>query len=102
MQRELPTSTNEATNETIHFSVSQRSHLSPAIHDIITKHPELVSRLLPLEEEIKQKNVFVEGKYKSLPENEVSDEEVHQDLLTVARNTMKRAVGLAEKQALVK
>ncbi|KAL0569552.1 hypothetical protein V5O48_012415 [Marasmius crinis-equi] len=61
-ERTLPTSNNEVTHETIHPSVLRQSTLTPAVKDLIDKHPELVSKLLPLEEEMKAQWPYVPGK----------------------------------------
>jgi len=57
--RELPTSTNSATHESIHSSVLEQAQLYPALEELVNKHPELICPLLPLEQEMKAKWPYV-------------------------------------------
>uniref|UniRef100_A0A0W0F5N8 T6SS Phospholipase effector Tle1-like catalytic domain-containing protein n=1 Tax=Moniliophthora roreri TaxID=221103 RepID=A0A0W0F5N8_MONRR len=52
-QRTLPTSENDVTHESIHPSVLEQPALDPAIQYLVDEHPELIAKLLPLEEEMK-------------------------------------------------
>ncbi|KAK7059013.1 hypothetical protein VNI00_001637 [Paramarasmius palmivorus] len=52
-QRSLPTGKNDVTHESIHPSVLKQPKLDPAVKKLIDKHPELIAKLHPLEEEMK-------------------------------------------------
>ena len=51
--RQFPTDFNETTRETIHASVLEQEKINPLLASVIAKHPELVTKLMPLEEELK-------------------------------------------------
>ncbi|KZV77071.1 hypothetical protein PENSPDRAFT_280333 [Peniophora sp. CONT] len=51
--RTLPTQPNPQTHELIHSSVLQQKNLPEGLKETVDKHPELVAKLLPLEEELK-------------------------------------------------
>lgn len=53
IKRKLPTATDSVTHEYIHPSVLEQSSLYPSVKDVVTKHPELICELTPLEEEMK-------------------------------------------------
>ncbi|KAL0071878.1 hypothetical protein AAF712_000800 [Marasmius tenuissimus] len=59
--RTLPTSHNEITHETIHPSVFEQPTLNEEIRKLIDEHPDLVAKLLPLEEEMKTRWPYVPG-----------------------------------------
>ena len=51
--RPFPTDFNETTRETIHASVLEQDKINPLLSSVVAKHPELVTKLLPLEEEVR-------------------------------------------------
>ncbi|VDC01832.1 unnamed protein product [Peniophora sp. CBMAI 1063] len=51
--RKLPTQLNPQTHEYIHSSVLEQKKLPDGLKETLSQHPELVARLLPLEEEVK-------------------------------------------------
>jgi len=51
--RQIPTDFNEATRETIHASVLEQDKVNPLLSSVVAKHPGLVTKLMPLEEELK-------------------------------------------------
>ncbi len=53
IKRQLPTATDSVTHEYIHPSVLEQSSLYPSVKDVVTKHPELICELTPLEKEMK-------------------------------------------------
>ncbi|KAG9222766.1 hypothetical protein CCMSSC00406_0004680 [Pleurotus cornucopiae] len=53
IKRRLPTATDSITHEYIHPSVLEQSSLYPSVKDVVTKHPELICELTPLEKEMK-------------------------------------------------
>lgn len=53
IKRRLPTATDSVTHEYIHPSVLEQSSLYPSVKDVVTKHPELICELTPLEKEMK-------------------------------------------------
>jgi hypothetical protein len=72
--RTLPTSTNDATQETIHYSVL--GQLPDALKDICARNPGIVCKLLPFEEKIWNDIKYVPGKYPSVPEPEEDEGEL--------------------------
>ncbi|KAK1233033.1 hypothetical protein PQX77_003836 [Marasmius sp. AFHP31] len=60
--RTLPTSHNEVTHETIHPSVFEQPTINEDIRKLIDEHPDLVAKLLPLEEEMKTLWPYEPGK----------------------------------------
>jgi len=54
-QRQFPRSLNPNTHERIHPSVLMQSTLIPQLADILTAHPDLISQLMPLEHQLKQR-----------------------------------------------
>jgi len=72
--RTFPTSTNDATQEMIHYSVL--GQLPDALKDICTRNPGIVCKLLPFEEKIWNDIKYVPGKYPSIPEPEESEGEL--------------------------
>ena len=56
IQRPLPSMPNDPiTHESIHSSVLHQPTISPVLSGILTSHPNIVSPLLPFEEEMKAK-----------------------------------------------
>jgi len=56
MHRQLPKTTDNITHETIHSSVLEQIDMQdPTLKKAVTKHPNLVEKLLPLEEDMKSK-----------------------------------------------
>ena len=51
--RKFPTDFDETTRETIHASVLEQDKIDPVLSSVVAKHPELVAKLMPLEEELK-------------------------------------------------
>src|SRR6202167_5632151 len=70
--RQLPTSTNDITHETIHPSVLRQKQILPQLQANIDKDPALICGLLPLEEELRKNWPYVPGKY---PPQDVKTEE---------------------------
>lgn len=96
LDRTLPTITDTATHETIHSSVLQQpdSRLPPGLKQIIITNPCIVCKLLPLEVEMRGKNVYIPGKYKSIPESEILGRaNAGVDIMSLARQVMKKAIG---------
>lgn len=60
MQRPIPAATNEVTNEWIHPSVLEQAKIYPRLAHVLRDHPQVVSQLLPLEEEMKKNWPYVE------------------------------------------
>jgi uncharacterized protein (DUF2235 family) len=67
--RVLPTSTNDETHETIHSSVLKQ----PLPDALKGMNPDLVCKLLPLEEQIWSQVKYVPGQYPSIAEPEESE-----------------------------
>lgn len=63
IQRQLPTTTNNVTHETIHPSVLKQVHLYLDLKDDIDKHPQLICTLTPLEEEMKANWPYKPGQH---------------------------------------
>ena len=75
--RQMPTSTNDVTHETIHPSVLRRKNqIPPQLQVNIDKNPALICGLLPLEEEWKQNWPYIPGKH---PPKDVRIEEKPND-----------------------
>lgn len=70
--RIFPTCTDAMTCETIHPSVLEQP-LPDALKDILGNNPDIVCKLLPLEEELWKKIIYVPGKYPSIPEPDESE-----------------------------
>jgi len=60
VHRPLPAVPNDPiTHESIHSSVLHQTSLSPVLSGILASHPNIVSSLLPFEEEMKAKWAYV-------------------------------------------
>lgn len=57
--REFPTAPDPVTHETIHPSVLNQDTILPQLKETLAAHPELVAKLLPLEDEVKANWHFV-------------------------------------------
>jgi hypothetical protein len=68
--RDLPTSTDEITHETIHPSVLKQ--LPDALKSVYSTNPQIVSELLDLEKQIWDTIQYVPGKYNRLPKADQS------------------------------
>ncbi|KAI0788471.1 hypothetical protein C8Q75DRAFT_234182 [Abortiporus biennis] len=89
IQRTLPTVTDDVTHETVHASVLQQPQLNPTLQDNIKKNPLLVTPLLPLEEEIRNRwKVNPAKAQKSQKESEVSQQSRKDDFLAQAKGVL--------------
>lgn len=96
LDRTLPTTTDTVTHETIHSSVLQQPdlRLPPGLKEILVANPYIVCKLLPLEEEMKKKNVYIPGRYKSIPESEViGGTNSDADIMSFAQDVVRKAIG---------
>jgi len=59
--RQLPTITDEVTQETVHPSVAKHAHLLPQLKANLEKNPALICKLLPLEIQEKEKWPYTPG-----------------------------------------
>jgi hypothetical protein len=60
--RQISIPRNNTTLETIHPSVFEQAVPHPVIQDAVSKNPQLLANLLPLEEEMKKNWPYVPGK----------------------------------------
>jgi len=61
--RQLPTFTDNITHETIHPSALKQKDILPQLQANVDKNPALLSRLLPLEQRMREDWPYVPGKY---------------------------------------
>ena len=73
LQRQLPTSSNPNTHESIHPSVLMQGAISSRLINAIATHPDLVCQLMPLEEQMKQHWPYVPGKSPLNSDTDVRD-----------------------------
>ena len=71
-QRPLPTKTDEVTHETIHPSVRHQKELYPKLAQAIDEHPNLIAKLLPLEEELRKNWPYTPTTQQETPDLEKS------------------------------
>ncbi|KAF9270123.1 hypothetical protein L218DRAFT_14436 [Marasmius fiardii PR-910] len=91
-ERTLPTSKNEITHERIHPSVLQQRKLQPAIKCLVEEHPELVCKLLPLEEELRTEWPYVPGQV-DIHDNK-TDSEVNGEVSTIIKTAVVKSVSM--------
>lgn len=85
--RQLPTSTDNVTHETIHPSVLEQDQILPQLKANLDRNPNLISELLPFEEDTRKNWPYVPGKHppkdaksEGKPENATS----HKSVLNMA------------------
>ncbi|KAH9004251.1 hypothetical protein EDB86DRAFT_2155380 [Lactarius hatsudake] len=54
IQRQIPTSFNPGTHESIHPSILEQSAVLPQLKNTLATYPDLISQLMPLEQQAKQ------------------------------------------------
>ena len=86
--RQLPTSTDDVTHETIHPSVLQQDHILPQLQANITSNTSLVTGLITQEEELKQIWPYVPGRYpptdiKTTEEGNRPDNAMHKSFINM-------------------
>lgn len=87
--RQLPTSTDDVTHETIHPSVLQQDHILPQLQANVTNNPSLVTGLMAQEEELKDTWPYVPGKcpptdIKTTEEGNKPDDAMHKSFINMA------------------
>jgi len=87
--RQLPTSTNDITHETIHPSVLRQKQMLPQLQANIDKDPALVCGLIPFEDEIKKNWPYVPGKY---PPQDAKTEEIQKPAEAVHKSLLDMAI----------
>jgi len=84
--RQLPDSTNDVTQETIHPSVLRQTKIPPQMKANLDKSPSLLSELLPFEEEMRKNWPYVPGKHPPKDAKAVKkpDDTMHKSFLNLA------------------
>jgi hypothetical protein len=84
--RQLPTSTDDVTHETIHPSALRQKQILPQLKTNVDNNPALVTELHPFEQEVKEQWPYVPGKN---PPRDIKTEENSDD------TTNKSFMGMA-------
>jgi hypothetical protein len=63
IQRQIPTSFNPVTHESIHPSIFEQSAILPQLKHTLATFPDLVGQLMPLEEQAKQQWPHILGQH---------------------------------------
>jgi hypothetical protein len=81
--RQLPTSTNDVTHETIHPSVLKQKQILPQLKANIDKNPALITGILPFEEDVKKHWPYIPGKHppRDIKTEEKPDNAMHKSFL---------------------
>jgi len=61
IQRQMPTSFSPVTRESIHPSILEQSVILPELKNTLAAYPDLISQLMPLEEQAKQQWPHISG-----------------------------------------
>jgi hypothetical protein len=99
IQRQLPTSFDPITHETIHPSVLMQSVILPQLADTIAAHPNLVSRLMPLEQQAKKQWSPTSGEHPSSAAAHVINAEVTRKVTVVGRQSFIARVKSLKRKA---
>lgn len=113
IQRVLPTHTGLPSHEWIHPSVLEQAKLFPALDLLVKQHPELICKLLPLEEEMKVNWPYkpespVVKTYTSELEDQLKDTRPMSPTTTLRRNassfgqSILRSLSLSRREVSVK
>jgi len=95
IQRQIPTSFNPITHESIHPSVLMQSAIPPQLANALAAHPDLITQLMPLEQQAKQQWPSTSSEHSRSCATGVIKVEVTNEVLDVVdrQSFIARAVG---------
>ncbi|KAI9445014.1 hypothetical protein H4582DRAFT_1805459 [Lactarius indigo] len=93
IQRQIPASFNPATHERIHPSILEQSAVLPQLKNTLATYPDLVSQLMPLEEQAKQQWPQPSGQHTKEDTTNTTERQVPGVTIVVTRGSIiSRAV----------
>lgn len=88
IQRQIPTSFNPGTHESIHPSILEQSAVLPQLKNTLATYPDLISQLMPLEQQAKQQWPPPSGKHMKEDTTNTTELQASEVTIVVARGSI--------------